>query len=73
TTCCNKSPSSRWSRRTRSGGARLAARKADVLRTVQPPADMARDTMHARYTAGTSAGEVPLREYPAGPSGPAAA
>ena len=31
----------------------LPARKADVLRAVQPPADMARDTVRGRYTAGT--------------------
>ncbi len=32
------------------------AHKADVLRAVSPPADMARDTVRARYTAGTVAG-----------------
>ncbi len=31
----------------------LSARKADVLRAVRPPSDMARDTVRARYTAGT--------------------
>ncbi|TKJ22848.1 glucose-6-phosphate dehydrogenase [Blastococcus sp. CCUG 61487] len=31
----------------------LSARKADVLRAVRPPADMARHTVRARYTAGT--------------------
>ena len=41
-------------------GPGLAARKADVLRAVQPPADMARDTVRARYTAGTLDG----RELP---------
>ena len=34
-------------------GTSLAARKADVLRAVRPPVDMARDTVRARYTAGT--------------------
>jgi glucose-6-phosphate 1-dehydrogenase len=34
-------------------GTSLSARKADVLRAVRPPADMARDTVRARYTAGT--------------------
>jgi glucose-6-phosphate 1-dehydrogenase len=34
-------------------GVSLSARKADVLRAVQPPRDMARDTVRARYTAGT--------------------
>ncbi|MBB3086151.1 glucose-6-phosphate dehydrogenase [Geodermatophilus sabuli] len=38
----------------------LSARKADVLRAVRPPADMARDTVRARYTAGTVEG----RELP---------
>jgi glucose-6-phosphate 1-dehydrogenase len=33
-------------------GASLSARKADVLRAVRPPADMAHDTVRARYTAG---------------------
>ncbi|NEK59671.1 glucose-6-phosphate dehydrogenase [Geodermatophilus sabuli] len=41
-------------------GPSLAARRADVLRAVRPPADMARDTLRARYTAGTVAG----RELP---------
>ncbi|MGY1843982.1 glucose-6-phosphate dehydrogenase [Modestobacter sp. SYSU DS0875] len=41
-------------------GPSLSARKADVLRAVRPPADMARDTVRARYTAGTVAG----RELP---------
>jgi len=41
-------------------GPSLSARKADVLRAVQPPADMARDTVRARYTAGTLDG----RELP---------
>src|SRR3712207_9509833 len=31
----------------------LPAHKADVLRAVRPPADMARDTVRGRYTAGT--------------------
>ena len=31
----------------------LPARKADVLRAVRLPGDMARDTVHGRYTAGT--------------------
>ncbi|SOD95250.1 glucose-6-phosphate dehydrogenase [Blastococcus haudaquaticus] len=35
----------------------LAARKADVLRVVRPPADMARDTVRGRYTAGTVDGQ----------------
>ncbi|TFV57267.1 glucose-6-phosphate dehydrogenase [Geodermatophilus sp. DF01-2] len=34
----------------------LPARKADVLRVVRPPADMARDTVRGRYAAGTVAG-----------------
>ncbi|MDK3255254.1 glucose-6-phosphate dehydrogenase [Blastococcus capsensis] len=38
----------------------LAARKADVLRAVRPPSDMRRDTVRARYTAGTVGG----RELP---------
>ena len=38
----------------------LAARKADVLRAVAPPADMRRDTARGRYTAGTVGG----RELP---------
>jgi glucose-6-phosphate 1-dehydrogenase len=37
-------------------GASLGARKADVLRAVQSPVDMARDTVRGRYTAGTVAG-----------------
>ncbi|MGY1840358.1 MULTISPECIES: glucose-6-phosphate dehydrogenase [unclassified Modestobacter] len=37
-------------------GASLSGRKADVLRAVRPPADMARDTVRARYTAGTVEG-----------------
>ncbi|MQA33537.1 glucose-6-phosphate dehydrogenase [Modestobacter roseus] len=37
-------------------GPSLSARKADVLRAVRPPADMARDTVRARYTAGTVGG-----------------
>ena len=41
-------------------GVSLAARKADVLRAVRSPADMRRDTVRARYTAGTVAG----RELP---------
>jgi len=41
-------------------GASLGARKADVLKAVQPPADMARDTVRGRYTAGTVDG----RELP---------
>ena len=41
-------------------GVSLSARKADVLRAVRPPADMARDTVRARYTAGTVDG----RELP---------
>jgi glucose-6-phosphate 1-dehydrogenase len=35
---------------------RLAARKAEVLRAVRSPADMARDTVRGRYTAGTVEG-----------------
>ncbi|MDT0274495.1 glucose-6-phosphate dehydrogenase [Blastococcus goldschmidtiae] len=42
----------------------LAARKGDVLRAVRPPADMARDTVRARYTAGT-VGERRLPDYAA--------
>lgn len=38
----------------------LAARKADVLRAVRPPADMRRDTVRGRYIAGTVDG----RELP---------
>ncbi|GAA4729796.1 hypothetical protein GCM10023328_05650 [Modestobacter marinus] len=41
-------------------GASLAARKADVLRAVRPPADLIRDTVRGRYTAGTVQG----RELP---------
>jgi glucose-6-phosphate 1-dehydrogenase len=41
-------------------GASLSARKADVLRAVRTPVDMARDTVRARYTAGTVDG----RELP---------
>ena len=41
-------------------GPSLSARKADVLAAVQPPADMARDTVRGRYTAGTVEG----RELP---------
>jgi glucose-6-phosphate 1-dehydrogenase len=41
-------------------GPSLAARKADVLRAVRSPTDMARDTVRARYTAGTVDG----RELP---------
>jgi glucose-6-phosphate 1-dehydrogenase len=37
-------------------GPSLSARKADALRAVRPPADMARDTVRARYTAGTVEG-----------------
>jgi glucose-6-phosphate 1-dehydrogenase len=40
----------------------LAARKAAVLKAVRPPADMARDTVRARYTAGTVEGRA-LPEY----------
>jgi glucose-6-phosphate 1-dehydrogenase len=36
----------------------LAARKADVLRAVRSPTDMARDTVRGRYTAGTVAGRA---------------
>ncbi|MGY1601479.1 glucose-6-phosphate dehydrogenase [Geodermatophilus sp. SYSU D00815] len=40
--------------------ATLSARKADVLRAVRPPADMARDTARGRYTAGRVDGrEIP--------------
>lgn len=38
----------------------LAARRADVLRAVRAPEDMRRDTVRARYTAGTAGG----RELP---------
>jgi glucose-6-phosphate 1-dehydrogenase len=34
----------------------LPAHKADVLRAINPPAEMARDTVRGRYTAGTVAG-----------------
>jgi glucose-6-phosphate 1-dehydrogenase len=34
----------------------LSARKSDVLRSVRPPSDMARDTVRARYTAGAAGG-----------------
>ena len=40
----------------------LPARKADVLRAVRPPADMARDTVRARYTAGMIGGRA-LPDY----------
>jgi glucose-6-phosphate 1-dehydrogenase len=43
-------------------GGTLSARKADVLRAVRPPADMARDTVRARYTAGT-VGDRELPDY----------
>ena len=36
----------------------LAVSKSDVLRAVRPPADMARDTVRARYTAGTIDGRA---------------
>ncbi|CCG05726.1 glucose-6-phosphate dehydrogenase [Blastococcus saxobsidens] len=42
----------------------LAARKADVLRAVRPPGDMRRDTVRARYTAGT-VGNRELPDYTA--------
>ncbi|TYP88122.1 glucose-6-phosphate dehydrogenase [Blastococcus xanthinilyticus] len=42
----------------------LAARKADVLRAVRPPRDMRRDTVRARYTAGT-VGDRQLPDYTA--------
>ena len=45
-------------------GADLAARKSDVLRAVRPPADLLRDTVRARYTAGTVAGRA-LPDYTA--------
>lgn len=44
----------------------LAARKADVLRAVRPPADMTRDTVRGRYTAGTVEGRE-LPDYVAEP------
>ncbi|MGY2001420.1 glucose-6-phosphate dehydrogenase [Blastococcus sp. SYSU DS1024] len=40
----------------------LAARKGDVLRAVRPPEDVRRDTVRARYTAGTAAERV-LPDY----------
>jgi glucose-6-phosphate 1-dehydrogenase len=40
----------------------LAGRKADVLRAVRPPSDMARDTVRARYTAGR-VGDRDLPDY----------
>ncbi|WP_116451997.1 glucose-6-phosphate dehydrogenase [Blastococcus litoris] len=42
----------------------LAARKADVLRAVRPPEDMARDTVRGRYTAGSVEGRS-LPDYTA--------
>jgi glucose-6-phosphate 1-dehydrogenase len=42
----------------------LAARKADVLRAVRSPEDMRRDTVRARYTAGT-VGDRELPDYAA--------
>jgi glucose-6-phosphate 1-dehydrogenase len=42
----------------------LAARKSDVLRAVRSPEDMRRDTVRARYTAGT-VGDRPLPDYTA--------
>jgi glucose-6-phosphate 1-dehydrogenase len=45
-------------------GASLSARKADVLRAVRPPADMARDTVRGRYTAGRI-GDRELPDYTA--------
>jgi glucose-6-phosphate 1-dehydrogenase len=42
----------------------LAARKSDVLRAVQPPADLAVSTVRARYTAG-AIGERRLPDYAA--------
>ncbi|MGY2083411.1 glucose-6-phosphate dehydrogenase [Blastococcus sp. SYSU DS0539] len=42
----------------------LAARKADVLRAVRSPEDPLRDTVRARYTAGTVGGR-PLPDYTA--------
>lgn len=44
--------------------AALPGRKADVLRAVRPPADMVRDTLRGRYTAGTVAGRQ-LPDYAA--------
>jgi glucose-6-phosphate 1-dehydrogenase len=46
-----------------SGGG-LARRKADLLRSVQPPADVGADTVRARYTAGTVDGRE-LSDYAA--------
>jgi glucose-6-phosphate 1-dehydrogenase len=43
-------------------GGDLAARKGDVLRAVRPPADMRRDTVRARYTAGRI-GDRQLPDY----------
>ncbi|RBY83855.1 glucose-6-phosphate dehydrogenase [Geodermatophilus sp. TF02-6] len=40
----------------------LPAHKADVLRAVRPPADMVRDTVRGRYTAGTI-GDRRLPDY----------
>jgi glucose-6-phosphate 1-dehydrogenase len=40
----------------------LPAHKADVLRAVRPPADMTRDTVRGRYTAGTI-GDRSLPDY----------
>ena len=40
----------------------LAGRKADVLRAVRPSADLARDSVRARYTAGTVDGRA-LPDY----------
>jgi glucose-6-phosphate 1-dehydrogenase len=45
-------------------GASLSARKADVLRAVRPPADMAHDTVRGRYTAGRI-GDRELPDYTA--------
>ena len=45
-------------------GGDLAARKGDVLRAVRPPADMRRDTVRGRYTAGTIDGRQ-LPDYTA--------
>lgn len=42
----------------------LAARKADVLRAVRSPVEMARDTVRGRYTAGTVDGRA-LPDYAA--------
>jgi glucose-6-phosphate 1-dehydrogenase len=42
----------------------LPRHKADVLRAVCPPADMTRDTVRGRYTAGTVGGR-PLPDYTA--------